>query len=394
MKKTFLFSRENRRLIKILNPLSGITTTQFVGGCVRKAIEGKVTNDIDLATTYKPEEVKKLLIKNNFKIFDVGIKYGSITTFLNNYKYEITSLRKDLNPDGRYANIKLINNWYLDSQRRDFTINAIYCDKSGKIFDPVNGISDLKEKKINFIGNADLRIKEDYIRILRFVRFSLEYETKDKNQKILNSIKKNIRFLRLISPERLFIELKKILELKNFYNIKSNSDWKSILHKVYNLSFFDRLNKKKFLTVNSSYLRLLSLLLICDGKKHIHFSEKFKLSNKESNYLNFIYSQFIFFKRKPYNYKEIKKQIYLYKKELTLEFLYFIFILKGKVSINVFKKYQLFIKRCKPPVFPISGQFLIRKGFKQGKKLGKKLAFFKNSWINNNFKINLAKIQF
>ena len=210
MKKTFLFSRENKKLISILNPINSKTHTQFVGGCVRKAIEGKLTTDIDLATVYKPEKIKKILLKNNYKVLDSAIKYGSITTFSKNYKYEITSLRKDIKPDGRHTKIQLTNNWIEDSLRRDFTINAIYCDKFGKIFDPLSGINDLKNKKINFIGSADLRIKEDYLRILRYIRFSLEYNSNIKDRNTIRIINKNIKFLKFISKERLFVELKKL----------------------------------------------------------------------------------------------------------------------------------------------------------------------------------------
>ncbi len=118
-------------------------------------------------------------------------------------------MRKDINPDGRHTQIKFTNNWLEDSLRRDFTINAIYCDKFGKIFDPVNGIKDLKNKKIKFIGSPDLRIKEDYLRIIRFIRFSLAYNHNIKDQNIIKIINKNIKFLKLISQERLFLELKK-----------------------------------------------------------------------------------------------------------------------------------------------------------------------------------------
>ena len=188
MKKTFLFSKENKKLISILNPIKLQTHTQFVGGCVRKAIEGKITADIDLATVYKPEEVKKILLKNNYKVLDLAIKYGSITTYSKNYRYEITSLRKDIKPDGRHTKIQLTSDWLEDSLRRDFTINAIYCDKFGKIYDPVNGVEDLKNKKINFIGSPELRIKEDYLRILRFIRFSLEYNSNIKDPNIIKII--------------------------------------------------------------------------------------------------------------------------------------------------------------------------------------------------------------
>lgn len=396
MKKSFLFSKENKKLISILNPINLETHTQFVGGCVRKAIEGKLTTDIDLATVYKPEEVKKILLKNNYKVLDLAIKYGSITTFSKNYKYEITSLRKDIKPDGRHTKIQWTNNWLEDSLRRDFTINAIYCDKFGKIFDPLNGTRDLKNKKINFIGSADLRIKEDYLRILRFIRFSLEYNSNIENLNVIKIINKNVKFLRFISQERLFMELKKILELKNFFNIYNKNYFKKIINQVYKLKFFERLNRvqilNKKLGFDLNYLQLLSILLVGNDKKNIFFSRKFRLSNKDRDYLNFIYGQFKLLKKEQYSYQTIRRQIYFYKKDLALDFLNFIFCLKKEISLKTFIKYRLFIKKFKVPKFPISGDFLIKKGFKQGKKLGKKLEFLKASWIKNNFKLNFRNI--
>ena len=396
MKKTFLFSRENKKLISILNPINSKTHTQFVGGCVRKAIEGKLTTDIDLATVYKPEKIKKILLKNNYKVLDSAIKYGSITTFSKNYKYEITSLRKDIKPDGRHTKIQLTNNWIEDSLRRDFTINAIYCDKFGKIFDPLSGINDLKNKKINFIGSADLRIKEDYLRILRYIRFSLEYNSNNKDRNTIRIINKNIKFLKFISKERLLVELKKILELKNLLNINNKNYFKKILNRVYKIKFFDRLNRveilNKKLRLNLNYLQILSILLVGYNKKNIYFSKEFRLSNKDKDYLNFIYEQFKLLKNKSYDYQTIRRQLYFYNKDLTLGFLNFIFCIKKEINLKNFIKYMLFIKKFKVPKFPISGDFLIKKGFKEGKTLGKKLEFLKDLWIKNNFKLNLRNI--
>ena len=392
MNKKFLFSKENKKLISILNPIHSKTHTQFVGGCVRKALEGKFTTDIDLATIYKPQEVRKILLKNNYKILDLAIKYGSITTYHKNYRYEITTLRKDIKTDGRHAKIKFTNSWLQDSLRRDFTVNAIYCDKFGKIFDPVNGVKDLKSKKINFIGDPNLRIKEDYLRILRFIRFSLEYNVNIKDKKVLSIIDKNIKSLILISPERLFVELKKILELNNLNSINNKDYFKKIINKVYQLRFFERLKKIRLFKPKLNYLQLLSILLIGYDKRHIFFSQQFRLSNKEKSYLNFISSQFKLLKNISYNYKKIKRQIYFYNKELTLDFLIFIFFATKRISLKNFKKYKLFIKKFKVPIFPISGDFLIRRGFKQGKILGKKLESLKNSWVSNDFKLNLRNV--
>ncbi len=396
MKKTFLFSKENKKIISILNPTNLKNYTKFVGGCVRKAVEGKLTTDIDLATIYKPEEVKKILLKNGYKVIDTAIKYGSISTFSKNYKYEITSLRKDILPDGRHTKIQFTNNWFDDSLRRDFTINAIYCDKFGKIFDPVNGIDDLKNKKINFIGNPDLRIKEDYLRILRFIRFSLEYNYNVKDPYIIKTINKNIKFLKFISRERLFLEFKKILELKNLFNINKKNFFKKIVNQVYKIKFFERLNRAQILcdklSLKFNYLQLLSILLVGNNKHNMYFSREFRLSNKDRDHLDYIYKQFLLLKNKSYNYQIIKRQLCFYKKDLALDFLNFIFCVKKKISLKDFKKYKLFIKRFRVPKFPISGDFLIKKGFKQGKDLGRKLEFLKDSWIKNNFKLNLSNI--
>jgi poly(A) polymerase len=397
MKKTFLFSKENKKLISILNPIKLQTHTQFVGGCVRKALEGKITTDIDLATVYKPEQVKKILLKNNYKVLDLAIKYGSITTFSKNYRYEITSLRKDIKTDGRHTEIQLTCDWFEDSLRRDFTINAIYCDKFGKIYDPANGVEDLKNKKINFIGSPDLRIKEDYLRILRFIRFSLEYNSNINDPNIIRIIDKNIKFLKSISRERLFIELKKILELKNFFKINNMNYFKKITSQVYKIEFFDRLNRVQVLNqklrLNLNYLQLLSILLVGYNKKKItYFFNEFRLSNKDKEYINFIYEQFKLVKKEPYSYKTIRRQMYVHKKNLALNFLNFIFCAEKKINFKIFLRYRLFINKFKVPKFPISGDFLIKKGFKQGKQLGKKLELLEEYWIKNNFKLNLSNI--
>jgi len=290
----------------------------------------------------------------------------------------------------------LTNNWIEDSLRRDFTINAIYCDKFGKIFDPLSGINDLKNKKINFIGSADLRIKEDYLRILRYIRFSLEYNSNIKDRNTIRIINKNIKFLKFISKERLLVELKKILELKNLLNINNKNYFKKILNQVYKIKFFDRLNRveilNKKLRLNLNYLQILSILLVGYNKKNIYFSKEFRLSNKDKDYLNFIYEQFKLLKNKSYDYQTIRRQLYFYNKDLTLGFLNFIFCIKKEINLKNFIKYILFIKKFKVPKFPISGDFLIKKGFKEGKTLGKKIEFLKDLWIKNNFKLNLRNI--
>jgi poly(A) polymerase len=133
-------------------------------------------------------------------------------------------------------------------------------------------------------------------------------------------------------------------------------------------------------------------LLVGYDQKYKYFSKEFRLSNKDKDYLNFIYEQFKLLKNKQYSYQAIRRQIYFYNKDLTLDFLNFIFCIKKEINLKTLLKYRLFIKKLKVPRFPISGDFLIKKGFKQGKKLGKKLEFLEDSWIKSNFKLNLRNI--
>ena len=209
--------KEARIIFSYLNEPGKETNVRFVGGCVRKSISGEKIDDIDLATTLSPKETKQRLINQNIQVVETGIAHGTITAILNNKKFEITTLRKDISTDGRHANVQFTSDWEDDANRRDFTINAMYSDIEGRIFDPLNGISDLKNGIIKFIGSSEQRIKEDYLRILRYFRFFTQYSKIKYDADTLQSIKRNINGLNKISNERIFDELKKILKLKNFF---------------------------------------------------------------------------------------------------------------------------------------------------------------------------------
>ena len=162
-------------------------------------------------------KLKKDLIKKILKLLILEFLMELLTAILNKKKFEITTLRKDISTDGRHANVIFTSNWEQDALRRDFTINAIYADIEGRIFDPLNGISDLQNGIIKFIGSPEERIQEDYLRILRYFRFFTQYSKIDHDQNIIRSIKKYINGLNKVSNERIFDELKKIIVLENLY---------------------------------------------------------------------------------------------------------------------------------------------------------------------------------
>ena len=185
----------------------------FVGGCVRNALLQKPVNDIDISTNARPERVIELAESVGLKSIPTGIKHGTVTVISGHTPYEITTYRRDVETDGRHAVVEFSNTIKEDALRRDFTMNALYADAHGVVLDPLNGLPDLISHRLRFIENADQRIKEDYLRIMRFFRFHAWYG--DPNQGIdpdgLAACATNLTGLETISKERIGSELKKLL---------------------------------------------------------------------------------------------------------------------------------------------------------------------------------------
>ena len=183
------------KIFKAISSISSNSEIRYVGGCVRKIINKEEVDDIDLATNISPGDVCEVLKKNNIKYYESGIEHGTITAKINNIKFEITSLRKDIETDGRHAKVEFSDNWKEDASRRDFTINSIYADLEGNLFDPFDGKKDLENGKVNFIGDVETRIKEDYLRILRYIRFFINYSKTKHDPKTLKIIKKKFKWI-------------------------------------------------------------------------------------------------------------------------------------------------------------------------------------------------------
>ena len=232
---------EALEIFKLLNPnMEKVISTRFVGGCVRDIILKQDINDIDLATTFLPNEVVKILKNKNIEFIDVAAHFGVITAIVNSMKFEITTLRKDLLPDGRYAKIIFTDNWEVDARRRDFTMNAIYYSVNGvkknenTFFDPFNGKEDLINGKINFISDPEISIKEDFVRALRYFRFFFLYSKYDHDPQVLNFIFNNKEHVKKLSNKRLEKELRKIMSIKNIKNIlKQNKSTENFFNYIY-----------------------------------------------------------------------------------------------------------------------------------------------------------------
>ena len=383
--------KEAQIIFSYLNEVGKESKVRFVGGCVRKALYGETIDDIDLATSLTPDQVKKIFFENNIKVIDTGISHGTVTAILNRKKFEITTLRKDVFTDGRHANVEFTIDWEKDASRRDFTINAIYADIEGRVFDPLNGISDLIDGKIKFIGLPEERIQEDYLRILRYFRFFIHYSKTDYDEDVIGSIKKNINGLNKISNERIFEELKKILETKNLHKLFLKNQSKDIILSIFPLfKYYERLEIINGLTQELKnmydYFLVLALLIMDESNDYEYFCHKYKISNKIKNRFKYIAKNYENVKRKNFFSEEnIKKEIYLSSKNNVIDLLLFsTCINKGLKPFDI-EKLIKYIKIYKVPKFPISGDYLKEHGYESGQELGKKLKLLEEEWIKNNF---------
>mgnify|MGYP001012886537 FL=1 len=387
------------QIFRAIHSFSKNSEIRYVGGCVRKIINREVVDDIDLAVNLSPKDVCDALNNKNIKYYESGIDHGTITALLNDIKFEITSLRKDIDTDGRHAKVEFSNNWKEDASRRDFTINSIYSDIEGNLFDPFEGKKDLENGKVNFIGDAEVRIKEDYLRVLRYIRFFLNYSKDKHDPKIINAIKKNLSGVSTISSERLLDEFKKLLQSKNFSKLSKDQDCLEIINLIFpqfkNISIFSKLNnfaQKNFSKVD--FIFLLSVLVI-DGTDNVdYFIYKFNLSKKDKKRLLFLNSFYSAkFTSKTFLEKNLNQIFYFNGKEATLDIIYFKIFITNKVDTKLIKLIEIF-KEKEIPVMPFKASMLIEKyQLLEGKELGRKLKVIEEVWVSNNFNISEKEIQ-
>ncbi|MGH6832995.1 MAG: CCA tRNA nucleotidyltransferase, partial [Methyloceanibacter sp.] len=185
--------------------------TRAVGGAVRDALLGLPVSEIDLATTALPEQVMALARKAGLKAVPTGIEHGTVTVVVDGVPFEATTLRRDVETFGRHATVAFTKNWEEDARRRDFTLNALYAGSNGTVFDPLGGYADLAAGRVRFIGDAEARIKEDYLRILRFFRFNAYYGKGPLDPGGLQACVRLRGGLDQLSAERVWAELKRLL---------------------------------------------------------------------------------------------------------------------------------------------------------------------------------------
>ena len=323
------------KVFEAINNFNETSEVRYVGGCIRKIIKKEEVDDIDLATNLIPTEVCNALKKNNINFYETGIDHGTITAIIGDQKYEITTLRKDVSTDGRHAKVEFSLDWKDDSNRRDFSINAIYSDKDGNLFDPHYGKKDIESGTVKFIGNPEERIQEDYLRILRYLRFFLNYSNNKHELEIFKTIKRNIGGISKLSSERLVEEFKKLTKSDGFIKLFKDKESLELIEIIFpqlkNLQSFKKLNEYAQKNLSKIDFILLISLLIIDGTDNVdYFLYKFKISNKDQKRIKFVDN---FYKQKVnINYfteKNLNKIFYFNGRQAVTDIIIFnIFISK------------------------------------------------------------------
>lgn len=356
---------------------------RFIGGCVRDILVGIKPKDIDIATNFKPEMVEKILSDNHINFYSTGKEFGTIIAIIDKQQIEITTLRKDLECDGRYAKVQFTNNWQDDAGRRDFTINALSADINGQIYDYFGGISDLNNKVVKFIGEPEQRIQEDYLRILRFFRFSA-YFSDSIDHKGLEQVKKYLEGLKNISGYRVRVELEKIFYSPRVIEILTIMEKENILKNISSCDKFTIKTISKLFEIFTEFNEEIDVLLCWavffnqQNFKNIPFSRSEKnMIDKLINarIVNYDYSNLKEYWQK---YKHDFKKILLFNMSLSNESL-------CKKDIKMF-----FNKKIEP--LPVAGKDLLAINIHPGKKIGLLLEVAEQIWYKNDFKITKQEL--
>ena len=205
----WMSDRSVRRLLGAL--AKGGIAARFVGGCVRNTVLGRPVDDIDIAVDKPPETVMRTLEAADLKVVPTGLRHGTVTAIVEGRPFEVTTLRRDLETDGRRAVVAFTDDWRADAERRDFTFNALYADPDGTLWDPFDGRADLLAGRVRFIGDPDQRIAEDRLRVLRFFRFHAWFGKPPLDSAGFDACRRNAGTLSALSAERVAKELLRLL---------------------------------------------------------------------------------------------------------------------------------------------------------------------------------------
>ncbi len=379
------------------------TEIRFVGGCVRDSLVSRPFHDIDIATPRPPEKTIEQLEAAGLKAVPTGIAHGTITAVANSHSYEITTLRKDVETDGRHAVVRFTDDWIEDAARRDFTINALSASVAGEVYDPFGGIDDLATGSIKFVGRAQERIEEDVLRILRFFRFYAYYGRSKPDADALFACRQQAPKLKDLSGERVRTEMLKLLLASDPVSALTYMRGTALQVILPEATDFGSLRGLvwlettaiKYDAVSPDALRRLAALVAYGAADADELSSRLKFSNKQRARLARMLSpekQSISWENTE---NQICKAIYLYSPEGVRDLILLNWAkevsLKAKLpraETDGWIKQIEATENWQPVSFPLNGKDALEVGIPAGPEMGKRLKAVEGWWLEGGCQAN------
>lgn len=364
---------------------------RFVGGCVRNTLMGKPIDDIDIATTLTPDQVIEALHAAGLRAVPTGVDHGTVTAISGGKPYEVTTLRRDVETDGRRAVVSFTQDWGEDAQRRDFRFNALYVDIHGQLYDPTGeGVNDAREGRVVFVGDATTRIREDYLRILRFFRFHAWYGRGEADHEALAACKALKDGVEGLAAERIQKELLKLLAADDpraaLRLMAATSVLSSILPVVTSLARFEALMtiQTEQLFENDPELRLAALIPH-DPTIASELAERLRLSNalKERLVAAVGKSPRITSWMSP---RETRRAVYALGARTFADRVKLAWAGADRTAATPQWRGLLALgESWTPPPFPLTGEDVLKAGVPKGPMVGEVMREVETWWIDQDF---------
>ncbi|RVT99138.1 CCA tRNA nucleotidyltransferase [Rhodovarius crocodyli] len=373
-------------LMVVRQALAALPGARIVGGAVRDHLAGRPVNDIDLSSAYPPEIAASMLRRSGFKVFETGLAHGTITAVRNGLPLEVTTLRRDVEADGRHADVIWTDSWQEDALRRDFTINAMSMDVHGNIYDYFGGMADLRDGCVRFIANATMRIREDYLRSLRFFRFWARYGRGAPDSEAISAIAANLDGLRILSVERIWMELKRLLEAPDpcdaLVQMQGCGLWTALFPEATPL----RIDLLRLLAAQSSandvLLRLASLLP--DAGAANTLATRLKMSGDEAARLRLLLNEALPVPAEASDRRGMRLLLLAAGRpggDAQHDAAAWLRLREARDGVSASIREAL--RDIPTPIFPLQGRDLIALGHTPGPELGRKLQSVKDWWVSD-----------
>lgn len=380
-------------LFKLIARHGGVL--RFVGGAVRDALKGIKGSDLNLATDLSPEEIAEACADEGIETVPLGIKQGAIGVVIDNTLLEVGSLHKYIMQKDGSSQIEFTDNWEEDASRRDLTINAVYADENGNVFDYYNGIEDLEKGYVRFIGQAVERIKEDYVRILRYFRFYSLFGTEEPNTKAVDACRENAAGLKKVSMEKIRDELFKIIQTPNaaraFRLMQDNNILSYIMPDAAYIDDLDFINQTtQNMPFNNAAVVKMFILYRPDEALAENLASRLKF-NRNEKCLFVALAKTKILPNALLDRKQLLKAAYKYGKD----FCQAKFLTETVATRQIpqdFQKHYEEIASLPEFIFPVKGKDILDTGLTNQHQIGKILKELEQIWIDSDFDLTKEQL--